>query len=82
MISIFLPPEQPISIGGQRIDNMTLPQAAERVVGLAGGTEPSLVVTPNASHLRALEYSEKLRAAYAIASMRLADGMPLVWPAA
>jgi N-acetylglucosaminyldiphosphoundecaprenol N-acetyl-beta-D-mannosaminyltransferase len=68
-----------VALDGWLIDNVTLPQAVHAIESLAGAPESSLVVTPNMSHLRLLRHDQAFREAYEGATLRLADGMPLVW---
>jgi N-acetylglucosaminyldiphosphoundecaprenol N-acetyl-beta-D-mannosaminyltransferase len=48
------------------------------VVALAAG-RGGCIVTPNLDHLRRLARDAGLRDRYALADLRVADGMPLVW---
>lgn len=68
-----------VRLDGWAITNTTLAEAADAVASLAYGDVPSLVVTPNMSHLRRLRSDGDFRAAYKDAVARYADGMPLIW---
>lgn len=71
-----------VLLDGWAIQNVTLPQALDGLERLAQAPEPSMIVTPNLQHLRNLRRGgarEAFRGAYQAASMRFADGMPLVW---
>jgi N-acetylglucosaminyldiphosphoundecaprenol N-acetyl-beta-D-mannosaminyltransferase len=64
---------------GIEIDPVRLDEAADRVLGMA--REPGLcryVVTPNLDHSVELQRNAAFRAAYADASLVIADGWPLV----
>lgn len=62
---------------GQRLESVTLEEAADQVVGLAG--LGGVIVTMNVDHAVLLQHEAGLREAYAIAAHRYADGMPVVW---
>lgn len=76
---------------GCHVDDVTLDEATERVVGwlaecesahrsgVQAGRSCRYVVTPNLDHAVLLKESEALRQAYNDAELILADGMPLVW---
>jgi N-acetylglucosaminyldiphosphoundecaprenol N-acetyl-beta-D-mannosaminyltransferase len=70
-----------VRLFGMDIHAVDLATAATRVCGwLAQANGPCrYVVTPNLDHAVMLRGRPDLRAAYAGASMVLADGMPLVW---
>ncbi len=53
-------------------------EAVDAVLGLVARREPALVVTPNVDHLVRLERDAEFDAAYERASLRFADGAPLV----
>jgi N-acetylglucosaminyldiphosphoundecaprenol N-acetyl-beta-D-mannosaminyltransferase len=53
-------------------------EAVDAVLGLVGGGTSALVVTPNVDHLVRLEHDAEFDDAYARASLRFADGAPLV----
>ena len=50
-------------------------------IELARGERPAYVVTPNVDHLVRLRQDPGFAATYAGASLRLADGVPLLWAA-
>jgi N-acetylglucosaminyldiphosphoundecaprenol N-acetyl-beta-D-mannosaminyltransferase len=74
-----LPPIQTVTLDGWAIQNVTMPEATDLVAQLAQQNEASLVVTPNVQHLRLLRGDPDLQAAYGRATLRFADGRPLVW---
>ena len=68
-----------ICVGGLPFDNLDMPQTVATVAhALAGGVR-GYVVTPNVDHLVLYHESEPFRTACDEASLRLADGMPIVW---
>lgn len=68
-----------VRVDGWLIDNVRFGEAVERITRLSQAEEPSLVVTTNSNHLRMLRENAVFRSAYERATMRLADGKPLVW---
>jgi N-acetylglucosaminyldiphosphoundecaprenol N-acetyl-beta-D-mannosaminyltransferase len=60
----------------------TMDEAVARIVGLASRGGSHLVVTPNVDQVLNLTTDQTYRRAYEAASLRLIDGMPLVWLAA
>jgi N-acetylglucosaminyldiphosphoundecaprenol N-acetyl-beta-D-mannosaminyltransferase len=68
-----------IRLFGIHIDRVTPSAAVDRVVGFATGPRRGeFVVTPNLDHIVLLKEHAALRAAYAAASLVVADGWPLV----
>jgi N-acetylglucosaminyldiphosphoundecaprenol N-acetyl-beta-D-mannosaminyltransferase len=67
-----------IDVLGTPIDNVSLDEATDQVIGLARSGSPHLVVTANVDHLMTLRHDEAFRDAYDAASLRLADGAPLL----
>jgi N-acetylglucosaminyldiphosphoundecaprenol N-acetyl-beta-D-mannosaminyltransferase len=70
-----------VRLFGVEIDRLTMREAVGRLAGWVNdGARPCrYVVTPNVDHAVLLETNAELRAAYADASLTLADGMPVVW---
>jgi N-acetylglucosaminyldiphosphoundecaprenol N-acetyl-beta-D-mannosaminyltransferase len=76
---------------GCHVDDVTLDEATQRVVGWLAECEKAhrngsealhscrFVVTPNLDHAVLLKDNAALREAYGDAALILADGMPLVW---
>ncbi len=69
-----------VSLFGFEIDAVTMLQAVDRIYGwLEEADSPTrFVVTPNVDHAVMFQHNKPLQAAYADASLVLADGMPLV----
>ncbi len=67
-----------VRLGATEVDACTPEEAVEDVFTLVERGERALVVTPNVDHLVQLERDPELRDAYARASLRVADGAPLV----
>ena len=66
---------------GCKVHNLDLDEAVERMLIAARDTNPSFAVTPNVDHVVMLSRCSDFRAAYARASISVADGMPLLWAA-
>jgi N-acetylglucosaminyldiphosphoundecaprenol N-acetyl-beta-D-mannosaminyltransferase len=66
-------------IAGVEIDRLTARDAIDRIVALARTRGRHIVVTPNLDHIMRLQVDDGFRDAYAVASLVLTDGMPLVW---
>lgn len=70
-----------IDLFGMTVDSLRMPEAVERVRSWID--EPfermRYVVTPNLDHAILFQDRADLRAAYADASMTIADGQPLIW---
>lgn len=61
-------------------ENVTLVQATEQIVALANsGAKGALVVTPNVDHIVTMRYDIAMRNVFLRATLRFADGMPIVW---
>lgn len=74
--------DQTVNLFGMTIDNVTLSEATGRVVQWCMSSRSKAgcryVVTPNVDHAVMYKTRSDLRAAYADASMILADGAPLI----
>ncbi|WP_431859234.1 WecB/TagA/CpsF family glycosyltransferase [Azospirillum sp.] len=68
-----------IRILGQPIDNVSLDGALKRVEDCLAANRFAYGVTPNVDHIMKLRHDADFRAVYAGASLRVADGVPLVW---
>jgi exopolysaccharide biosynthesis WecB/TagA/CpsF family protein len=67
-----------VDVLGTSLDNVSLEEATAKVVDLARSGAPHLVVTANVDHLMMLRRDDRFRRAYGAATLRLADGAPLV----
>ncbi|HEY8216541.1 MAG TPA: WecB/TagA/CpsF family glycosyltransferase [Acidimicrobiia bacterium] len=67
-----------VQLGPTEIDRCTMDEAVQAVMRLVAQGGPALVVTPNVDHLVLLERDPEMAAAYGRASLRFADGAPLV----
>jgi N-acetylglucosaminyldiphosphoundecaprenol N-acetyl-beta-D-mannosaminyltransferase len=72
-------PRRRVQLGHARVDDVTMAEALQAISGLVARRRGGIVCTPNVDHLVLLEDDARLRAAYASASLVLADGMPLLW---
>ncbi len=72
-------PAAVIDLLGVPVDAVTLAQAAERIVGDAKMGVGGWVITPNLDILRRVVRQPTFRRMYDLSTLRLADGMPLVW---
>ncbi|MFZ4428859.1 MAG: WecB/TagA/CpsF family glycosyltransferase [Phycisphaerales bacterium] len=70
-----------VELMGVPVDAITLDGAAELVAARAAGGEGGWVVTPNLDILRRAVVDPEFRRLYDQTTLRLADGMPLVWAA-
>ena len=61
------------------IDNLTMPEALDRVSHLVENTRQSYVITPNVDHIVKLQKDTEFLEIYENASLVLADGQPLIW---
>jgi N-acetylglucosaminyldiphosphoundecaprenol N-acetyl-beta-D-mannosaminyltransferase len=68
-----------VRIGTVRVDALRLGEAIDAIGALVRSGRGGAVFTPNADHVVRLALSPRFREAYAVADLRLADGMPLVW---
>ncbi len=72
---------QHVSLFGMKIDALDMGQSVDSLqnwLGAPRGAACRYVVTPNVDHAVMFQTSERLRAAYAGASLILADGAPIV----
>jgi N-acetylglucosaminyldiphosphoundecaprenol N-acetyl-beta-D-mannosaminyltransferase len=70
-----------VRIGHAWIDAVTLDQTLAAIAALVRAGAGGSVVTPNVDHIVMLEEDARFRAAYARASLAVADGAPVVWAA-
>lgn len=68
-----------VDVLGYRLEAVDLATAATQVVALARSGGGGLVVTMNVDHAVQLEHPGALRDAYESATLRYADGKPIVW---
>lgn len=68
-----------VCFGGIRFDNVTLPEAVDRIEALAARGETALVVTPNVDHVIRMREDAEYAAIVGQAALVLADGQPIVW---
>lgn len=68
-----------VKLLGVPVDAVTLDQAAEHIVRSARAGTGGWVITPNLDILRRAVRESEFRRLYDLATLRLADGMPLVW---
>jgi N-acetylglucosaminyldiphosphoundecaprenol N-acetyl-beta-D-mannosaminyltransferase len=66
-------------LGRLPIDAVTFAEALDRIEALVSAGRGGAVFTPNVDHVVKAEHDPELRAAYAAASLSLADGTPVVW---
>jgi N-acetylglucosaminyldiphosphoundecaprenol N-acetyl-beta-D-mannosaminyltransferase len=69
----------PVCLGGLLFDNLDMPQTIAAVARALDRGLRGYVVTPNVDHLVLYQERDSFRAACDGASLRLADGMPIVW---
>jgi N-acetylglucosaminyldiphosphoundecaprenol N-acetyl-beta-D-mannosaminyltransferase len=74
-------PLRRLRIGSIWVDVLTFSQALREIEVLVDARQGGAVFTPNVDHIVKAESHTGFRAAYARASLSLADGMPLVWVA-
>jgi N-acetylglucosaminyldiphosphoundecaprenol N-acetyl-beta-D-mannosaminyltransferase len=67
-----------VDVLGTELHDLTMDAATAQVVALARSDRPHLVVTANVDHLMGLRRDAEFRQAYDQASLRLADGAPVV----
>lgn len=71
-----------VTIFDIRIDNVTLEEACNQILGFVeNGEMHKYVVTPNVDHIIKIQRDKEFHHIYKNASLVLADGMPLVWAA-
>jgi N-acetylglucosaminyldiphosphoundecaprenol N-acetyl-beta-D-mannosaminyltransferase len=68
-----------IQLLGVPVDVLTLEEASQRIIREAAAGRGGWVVTPNLDILRRATRDREFRSLYDKTTMRLADGMPLVW---
>jgi N-acetylglucosaminyldiphosphoundecaprenol N-acetyl-beta-D-mannosaminyltransferase len=66
-------------LGSLPVDAVTREQALDFVEKLVQSGEGGAVFTPNVDHVVLAEENDRMRQAYARASLSLVDGMPLLW---
>lgn len=73
------PPPPSISLLGVRINRVTLAQAADHIVASIAAGQGGWVLTPNLDILRRIVRDRDFAGLIEPTTLRLADGMPLVW---
>src|SRR5262245_4524255 len=73
------PTRRGLRIGSLWVDAVTRGEALTAIERLVDSGRGGAVFTPNVDHVVIAESNPALRAAYASASLSVADGMPLVW---
>lgn len=68
-----------VHLFGIEIDNVTRPEALERLQQYLNNGRGHYVTTPNVDHVVRLQRDEDFRQAYRSASLVVADGAPVVW---
>ena len=68
-----------LRIGKVPIDVLSFAEAVEAVSALVDAKEGGFVFTPNVDHVVTVDEQPEFEAAYAKASLSLADGTPVVW---
>jgi N-acetylglucosaminyldiphosphoundecaprenol N-acetyl-beta-D-mannosaminyltransferase len=68
-----------VRFGSIFADSLRQNDALDAIAALVRRGEGGFVLTPNVDHVVLAESDERLRAAYAAASLSLVDGTPLVW---
>ncbi len=68
-----------VSLFGIRVHALSLAEAVDLLIALAGDDRPHYVVTPNAHHIVQIRRDVHLRQIYNSADLVLADGMSLIW---
>jgi N-acetylglucosaminyldiphosphoundecaprenol N-acetyl-beta-D-mannosaminyltransferase len=68
-----------VRIGTLDVDRLTFAEAVDAIDQLVRRRRGGAVFTPNVDHVVLAEEDAAFRASYARASLRLADGMPVVW---
>jgi N-acetylglucosaminyldiphosphoundecaprenol N-acetyl-beta-D-mannosaminyltransferase len=77
--SLFLKAPARVPLMGVRLDCVTEKQVISHVVANIGAGVGGWIVTPNVDHLRIISERPDLLQLMNEASLRVADGMPLVW---
>jgi N-acetylglucosaminyldiphosphoundecaprenol N-acetyl-beta-D-mannosaminyltransferase len=70
-----------IRIGRLPVDVIRFDESLDRIEQLVAEKRGACVFTPNVDHVMLAEHDPRLVEAYAVASLSLADGMPLLWAA-
>ena len=68
-----------VRLGQLEVDRLTFGQALDAIDDLVKDGRGGTVFTPNVDHVVLAEHDHAFRACYRKATLRLADGMPLVW---
>ena len=68
-----------VRVGHLEVDRLTFAEALDGIEALVRGGRGGAVFTPNVDHVVLAEENRAFRDSYRNASLRLADGMPLVW---
>ena len=68
-----------VRLGHLEVDRLTFEQALDAIEELVEGGRGGSVFTPNVDHVVLAEDDHAFRQSYRNASLRLADGMPLLW---
>ena len=68
-----------VVFGRIAVDRVTFTEAIDAIEGLVAARRGGAVFTPNVDHVVLAETDDAFCEAYRAASLRLADGMPLVW---
>jgi N-acetylglucosaminyldiphosphoundecaprenol N-acetyl-beta-D-mannosaminyltransferase len=74
-----VPTSPTIRLLGVRVDALTLDEASRRIATEAAAGRGGWAVTPNLDILRRATRDAEFRELYDATTMKLADGMPLVW---
>ena len=64
---------------GVDFSNMSFDEACTRIVDMGARREKALIVTPNVDHVVRVHMDPEFAEAVRFSSLRLADGMPIVW---
>jgi N-acetylglucosaminyldiphosphoundecaprenol N-acetyl-beta-D-mannosaminyltransferase len=68
-----------LPLGALGVDPVTLREAVDAIEDLVRAGRGGAVFTPNVDHVVLVDEDQRMRDAYARASLSLVDGMPLVW---
>ncbi|MDP9001839.1 MAG: WecB/TagA/CpsF family glycosyltransferase [Myxococcota bacterium] len=68
-----------VRIGCVYIDALRFNEAIDAIAALVDRGEGGMVFTPNVDHVVLAEHDAGFRAAYRVADLSLADGVPVVW---
>jgi N-acetylglucosaminyldiphosphoundecaprenol N-acetyl-beta-D-mannosaminyltransferase len=71
-----------VRFGRLLVDAVRFDEALQRIERLVDARRGGMVFTPNVDHVVVAERDDRLRDAYARASLVLADGQPIVWTSA